>query len=233
MNMLAYLKMTMFVILFGLKFLILAQTFDNASIDIADATPPDSPIKVVLGHISFVGSHWEMHLELRNASPKTIIAYQVSIDLSGYGSIVHMNCEDDFFDENLKFISDSKISVDNTFAFNITVPQGPVQPPSLSLKYVNFADGTHYGSSEWGENLRDGRAAAEVRMNELLKVYQEKGKDAFEARIKKTQNRPEDPRYVRDFMSILDYKLNKIGADKLIAAMKKNLNVAQQRENIR
>jgi hypothetical protein len=235
MSMLPYQKMKILVLLFmlfGLKCPVFAQTLGNVSINIADASLPDSPIKVMLGQISFIKSRWEMHLDLRNASQKTIVAYEVSVDLSQYGGKVYVHCVDNFFSENLEFISGAQISVDTPLG-DITVPQRPLPSPSLSVVYANFGDGTHYGSSEWGKNLSEGRAAAEVRIKELLKVYHEKGRDALESKITNALDRRDDPKYVRDYIRTLHYWLKKTGVDEVIATMGKHLAIAQKRENIR
>jgi hypothetical protein len=148
-----------------------AQT-DDQSLPLSDVSGPDSPIKIT-GQISW---HQEIgddavlnmacgwHAELVNISLKPILAYEVSFDIlpryGGKSLTVFQN--DGFLIEKITLMLDHDCSSRTWQEDRSSIPIKPRRfegSPTAESKliFVQFSDGSTYGTSYWGKNLTESR----------------------------------------------------------------------------
>ncbi len=229
-----------------------AQTPDDLLLDVKDVSAPDSPIKLAAGRVSFkqeihsyrVNSAIARHLELANVSSKTILAYEVSfyaIPLYG-GALLRVDRRDMFFTEKLTFVPGFRESLDDDWPESReqgsgegpTIPKKYTGTPKAELKvvFVEFDDGSTYGTSDWGKHLSEGRAATIGWIVEFIHAFESGGDGELRTTLTKALALPEDLEITRDYLRMFDYNLKSDGAGKLIAKTKDRLRAAQEHVNM-
>jgi hypothetical protein len=218
----------------------------------ADVSGPHSPIKVT-GQVSWhqeVGADakvrlvCETHVELTNFSSKTIMAYEVSLDiLPRYGGGKHTVFQNDgFFTENLNFAPGSQKPLDydcSSISWQSGQWNRPIEPrpfegtPRAESKiiFVQFSDGSTYGASDWGKHLTESRFVIVERINELLQEYQ-LGEESLPTTIAQQLTRPDNTIYLRNALGILDYQLKTKGVEAFIAILHEELRMAVERTSL-
>jgi hypothetical protein len=97
----------------------------------------------------------------------------------------------------------------------------------LKVVFVQFDDGSKYGSSDWGEHLSEGRAATIERMKELLQAYRSGGESALRMTMARELARPENSSYTQAALRIFDDNLKTNGPEAFISKINDRLKAAQ------
>src|SRR5258706_12731409 len=164
-----------------------AQTL-NSTIQIADNSPAESPLRVV-GKVSLDEQTFADKLVVRdaldaiviNASSKAIIAYEVVLDVFpelGGGS--HEQYTDDRFFGN-EIQPGSQDLLQHTRGRSEVVPLSEVtrvlRPARAQARvvFVEFADGSKFGTSKWAAGLSTERMRTISRLNAFVKAYEDGG----------------------------------------------------------
>ena len=226
------------------------QTSHVFAVNLTQGSVPGSPIVVSAGQVKFtekiypdrVETSWAVHAQLLNASSKPILAFELSVHaVPDHGqAIAYVSQQDYFFKENLAPVPGSQFSLDvddqirGVLHLKASPSPGEARTPKANLRviFVEFADGSNYGTSDWGKNLKEGRAATVERMNELLQAYQSGGEGALRTTIARDLAAPDTPPYTVNALRILDHVLSADGVEGLALRIEEQLRVAQERLNV-
>ncbi len=221
-----------------------AQSLD-VIFQVRDKSGPNSPI-AASGRVHIqemlstdkVQSRYDLDIQLTNASPKTILAYEVSVEgMPDYGAgFQHVYMTDSFFLPQLDFlpgVQKSEIFSDPGWQ---TVPRGGAGPRDMKVSvrvlFVEFADGSIFGSSHWAAALSANRQRSIQRMEEIEAAYEASGETGLRNALAAAQNRQDDPQDTLAVMSDLKGKLDSGGAEAAANEMREFMAVAQTRKDI-
>jgi hypothetical protein len=164
-----------------------AQT-RNTTIQITDGSLAESPLRVI-GNVSLDEQTFADKLVVRdaldavltNVSSKTIIAYEVVLDVfPGQGGGSHEQYTDDRFFGN-EIQPGSQYLLQQTHGRSQVIPLSDVtrvlRPAQAQARvvFVEFADGSKFGASKWAAGLSTERMHAVTRLNGFLKAYENGG----------------------------------------------------------
>ena len=169
-----------------------AQTHD-LSVQITDVGGSNTPI-VASGQVSFhevpsaesVKTQWSIEVRMLNVSGKTILAYEVSIRAmpDRGGPVVHTARADYFFRSELRFVTGSEETLNVPMRnWHVTPLEESARPKvpkaSFEVIFVEFADGSKFGTSEWGSGLSAVRAQTIERLQSVSRQSQNSGEDGL------------------------------------------------------
>jgi hypothetical protein len=158
---------------------------------------------------------------LVNASTKTIVAYEVSIEATpDYGGgFEHVQQVDHYFDPQLQFVPGAQESLTFSGPGWSTGPRGNAAPAvpraSFTVLFVEFSDGSKFGTSHWAAKLSDGRQRAVERMQEMAAAYQDSGEDGLRGSLTAALGRQDNPFATLALMNRLKWILDSEGPDGL------------------
>jgi hypothetical protein len=178
---------------------------------ISDESPADSPLRVT-GQVLFEENLSEesnspsqavgrstIDAGLTNVSSKAILCYQIAFDLSpANGGGKHSIYNDDrFFGEELQPGSFYRLQ-EKPGGWEIS----PSNPKLLlgtarvraKVVFVEFSDGSRFGSSPWGDHLSADRGNAIATLNSLLKSYEGGGNVQLAQELQRTIANPTESR---------------------------------------
>jgi hypothetical protein len=226
-----------------------AQT-RNISIPITDSSPAECPLRIV-GNVSLEEEAFADKMIIRdagldaaviNASSKAIIAYEFTMDVSperGEGS--HEQYKDDrFFGSELQ--PGSQYLLQENHGRTQVVPPSKLtsvfQPARAQARvlFVEFVDGSRFGTSKWAAGLSTERMRAISRLNAFVKTYENGGNAPLaEALINSSRTQdPDEP--FGTAASVLAYRIKGIldssGSTAAVAEIHRVLENASQRKSI-
>lgn len=221
-----------------------AQTRD-VIVQISDLSGPNSPI-TASGHVHFqeilsaesVKSRYDMAFQLTNASSKTILAYEVSLEaMPDYGSGFNdLRMTDSFFLPQLEFMPGAQESENFSDSGVSVEPRGRGNPheakASFKVIFVEFADGSKFGASPWAQTLASNRQRSVQRMQEIEAAFDGSGEMGFRDALATAQGRQDDPQDTLAVMNHFKGTLDSEGAGAAVNEIREFLTVAQARKDI-
>jgi hypothetical protein len=185
-----------------------------------------------------VKNRYDIEIQLTNASSKTILAYEVSIQgMPDVGAGFHyLHQTDHFFRSQLHFVPGAQEVVSFSNPAWSTVPGGKqdaqVAAASYKVLFVEFADGTKFGTSHWADNLSSARQLAIQRMQELAAARDASGEQGLRSSLAVVVTRSDDPQTTRTVMAHLKETLDSEGSDAVGHEIKEFLSTAQARREV-
>lgn len=171
-----------------------AETVHDITLSVTDLSSEGSPLGV-LGTASFhvvtsenvIQTEPDFAVEVTNISSKPILAFEYMLDaVPDYGpGISRWTWRDHFFQLNSLFMPGSQ-DVFQSLLIGPTISMGikagvnlPTRQPkaNLTVLFVEFADGTTFGNSEWGDKLSASRAATLHEFRIFMQAY-DSGREA-------------------------------------------------------
>lgn len=140
-----------------------AQTAHDVSLRVEDLSPQGSPISCS-GSVSFhvvasanaVQTQLTYSLTATNVSSKPILAYEFSLTaIADYGSGELYTRQRDYFFVPESLLMPGSQDFDQHVSGTINVVHAATNTPKadLAVLFVEFADGTTFGRSKWGDSL--------------------------------------------------------------------------------
>ncbi|MGB8521605.1 MAG: hypothetical protein WCD43_01445 [Candidatus Acidiferrales bacterium] len=220
-----------------------AETHDF-SIQLSDLSPASSPLQAS-GQASFhvdvtTGTVFEscaLDGRLRNASSKAILAFEASLDLlPGYSGGVHQDYDIDYiFDDHL-LEPGSQIPIQERPQPWQMPTNGQISPrkarAEFRVTFVQFADGSTFGKSSWGDALSGERKTKIGIMTALLQAYQSRKEVGLSSAIAdglaKSDNSISVKIWYRELKDIMDAK----GAKACVTEIESRLANAKSRMDV-
>jgi hypothetical protein len=186
----------------------------------------------------------EMTATLKNISAKPIMAFEAVTDLfAAYGGGESMTTRVDyFFDGSLMPGSTSEIAIPphKTIVFwngaehpstldNSHITSRP--RADVSVTFVQFADGTTFGASQWAGNLTDQRKWLAEIIRNLLRAFDADKEAGLKSAIEETRSRPELPTEISSSLSMIKQKFQEEGALATVQYLKDRLANAKHHSN--
>jgi hypothetical protein len=219
-----------------------SPTGNRAVAKISDLSERGSPIGAT-GEVAFqeqiagnaVTTQYQAKLEIENKSKESIVAYQISLDLlppTGIGT--HIDYRRDYlFEENL-IMPNSRETLEKEGNSRLVSDSHSDSRQNaraeLRVIFVEFADGSHFGSSDWGTNLRLSRQATIDRLAGLLHSYQQ-GKDAaFQTSLSDAIITSRNDDYLMATLSGIDETLKSKGIGVAVEEVRNKLSHAKNHQ---
>lgn len=212
------------------------------SVRIIDNGPSDAPLKasgdIVFHEELFQNAaklHWDVNVTFTNVSSKTIVAYEAEIDsVPEYGSGMRYVDHTDFFFDPPNMLKEGSQRIrkfDTPYAvgkYNSSAP--PVAATAkCTLLFVEFADGSSYGNSEWSKSLPKARRITLLRVQDLSRAYESGGETALKEAFGGALARADDPRPTLDQLRQLEADLKERGPAFVASKMKEFMLVGKER----
>ncbi len=213
---------------------------------IADLSGPDSPIKAS-GQASFhqelsaesVKSQWKIAARLVNVSNKTVLAYEASFELfPDYGGgVCRTQQADYFFRLELEFKPGVQQTVDeDSPSVDVTPREKGAKPtrPTASFRviFVQFADGSKFGTSQWGTALSAVRKQTIERLQIVLEAFRSSGGEGLRLALAKARARPDNPALTNAILDDANDTLETKGPGAAAVQITGFLDAAQRRRSI-
>jgi hypothetical protein len=220
---------------------------------VTDKSSADAPLRAVgnammATEITSQGieSTAELTSTLKNISSKSIVAFEVGIDLSsnydgGEHATHRLDC---FFDDSPLmpgatsdvFVGPRKIIVpwqrSNHPVTLDEIHSANQARADVSVFFVQFSDGTTFGASQWTSTLTVQRKNMIVIMGSLLRAFDEHGDQGLKSAIEKEQAKPGLPPELLAHLSLIQKKLRESGASVTAQYIKDRLANAQSRSKL-
>jgi len=183
---------------------------------------------------------------LKNISTKPIMAFEAITDLSpSYGGGDRMTSHADYFflDSLLTPGLSTEINIaphkeivfgnraDHPTSFD-DIHQPSQARADVKVTFVQFDDGTTFGTSQWAKTLAAERENMMAIMRGLLLAYDANREAGLKSAIEKEQAKPELPTEVSAHLSLIQTKLLEAGATMAAQYIKDRLANAQRRSNV-
>jgi hypothetical protein len=213
-----------------------------------DASPANSPMKAnaikpivvreqLLQDAVAVGG-WDLDASLTNVSSKDILAYEVRVNVEAElgGGGIYVEKVDLFFNRGT-FSPGSQRSLQfsmplwHVSGYNPSAPRAKASA-TFSVSFVEFSDGSTYGSSKWGRSLPDARRLTTRYIRQLQEAYASGGEQALKTALSSLQARKGDPEATKGELWHLERTLNTGGVSASIAEMGDFLAAAEKHANI-
>jgi hypothetical protein len=234
------------LLLSGLGCATFAQTAYEYSVNVTDVSGSNSPIAISDTAFLFkertypdhVEQEWVMQTQLTNVSSKVIMAYEVSVEAVPKfgGRTSNIQRGDQFFEEHVTLVPGAIIPLDidgNCQLWgNYSSQRGDTPKAELKVRFVQFDDGSTFGTSDWGTKLSDSRFAAMQRLNELLEAYYTGGSNALTETIAQDLKNHGPFQPALGVLRSLDYHLENEGAAAILPRITGMLRAAQERQKI-
>lgn len=217
------------------------------SLALQDQSPIESPIKAS-GTVNIreeqssnaVSNKVDFDIRFKNASLKPIVAYDVLIVVtSEHGPIIRHRQFADFF-----FRKELELAPGADDMFQLELP-GVLSEPrrtgvrdranveaTFDVEFVEFADGTTYGSSTWGNALHQARQAAIQQMKASVEEFQAHGNDGVRASLGAAITRPDNLKHTTDVLRGIRQTLETDGGEAAVSEMTRFIVAAETRRNL-
>jgi hypothetical protein len=218
------------------------------SVRIVDDNSPDSPLKASgqvvfheepsVGDPNTLNSRTEYDVAFTNVSSKDIRAYEVVIEsMTEHGMGQRHTDRGDFF-----FQHQSMFPIGSQQVLQFVMPPAPgwsvtqydpsAQPSAakaaFSVSFVEFADGSTYGSSKWGGALPEARRATVARLQDLQQAFKNGGETALKNTLDAALVRKDNPSPTKDQLEHLEVFFNEGGSAALTAKIEEFLIAAKE-----
>lgn len=177
---------------------------------------------------------WDMEILLRNVATKPIVAYEVLVEGAG---VHHVAEVDYFFRQDLPFVPGATDTLSVEMSHTMATPREVAElqnVPNEMLKvlFVEFADGSQYGRSNWGNTLSDTRKWTIRKFQEVLSLFERSGEDAFRTALENELTRPDSPGLTDAALNEIREILNARGADAAVTRIKERLMAAEDQSSL-
>lgn len=187
-----------------------------------------------------VQTQWNMMLQLTNMSGKAIVAYEFVVTATPeHGLGVNDTYEaDSFFRPESDFQPGAQRTATGGYPGWQVVPEKAGSPPGKTwakfrLVFVEFADGSKYGTSRWATCLSDARERAIKRMQQAEAAYAASGKDGLHNALATALATNTDPLTSCAALLYLKNTFDSSGAETALAEINEFLARAEERKDIR
>lgn len=214
-----------------------------------DASPPDSPLKAS-GQIVFheellenakadcghcLKTRWDFDITVTNISSKDILAYEGEINATPeLGPNIREIDEPDFFFKSqimttgYQRVLKSDPGPTGMVDYDPSQQQPKVAKATFTVSFVEFADGSTYGTSKWGSALRKARRVTVARLQELEQAYENGGEAALKNALDAALVRKDNPSPTADLLEQLKLILGQDGSSAVSAKMEETLTAAKE-----
>jgi hypothetical protein len=233
------------LLLLVLNSLLAGQTHDVV-LEISNVTGPDSPIEAS-GQTSFheelspdsCKTQTKIGARLVNVSKKTILAYEVSIlaipDCGG--GMQHTVHADYFFRPELQFGPGAQEVADyDTPSWNVTPRKEGATPATpkatFEVIFVQFADGSKFGTSRWGTALPAVRKQTAEQLQVVLEAYRSSGEEGLALALAKARVYQDNPTFTNAILDDIKETLEAKGPEATAVEITAFLDAAQRRRSI-
>jgi hypothetical protein len=211
------------------------------AVTLVDESPPDSPLKAS-GQIVFheelfqnaVKTRWDLDIAITNVSSKDILAYQGEINaIPELGPPVREIDQPDFFlkpqimtpgyQQVLKLDPGPTGTVD----YDSSQQQPKVAKATFTVSFVEFSDGSTYGTSKWGRVLPKARRVTVARFQELEQAYKNGGETELKNALDAALARKDNPSPTTDLLEQLKLILDQDGSAAVTAKIEETLTAAK------
>lgn len=184
-------------------------------------------------------TQWKLKANLLNVSNKTIVAYEVLLEARSEGGarVRHTARADYFLRPKLHFGSGAKEPLDlDDPVWQTSSRKGGggsvVSTATVQVSFVEFSDGSKFGTSAWGEQLSSIREHTAQQLESLVARYQALGEDGLRQALADMLRSEHNSLYTRGILRNLQDTLQKKGSGPAFAEIKGLLDVAKQRRGI-
>lgn len=210
-----------------------------------DNTDAAAPIEAT-GEIIFqrellpgaVTTRWEINLRVTNLSSQPILAYEAVVDAMPDigGGFSHVLQRDYFFDRELAFYPGSQINIKYPPAAKEKVQVRDAAAPrrpyaNFRVLFVEFADGTTVGHSNWARALRGQRVQELDLLRSFLAAYG-RGGDAAVATSVRDADQPRGPNSIFQVIDRIKFAIDSKGVAAVVPEITEDVNTAEQRKNM-
>jgi hypothetical protein len=219
------------------------QAYDNQA-QLEDLSAAGSPLRATgLGsfHVDISTSRKSVTCSLEgnvtNVSAKIVVAFQATLDLGSD----RLGCEHhDYFVDyvfnpmmlspGLKYDLNRKgRPIEWMGDVSPTVGKATVE---FRVIFVQFADGSTFGTSQWSEELPSQRTARIELMKSLLKQFDDGGSPALTKTIADRLAKPANPQFLWDILVDMREKVDKDGAYAAADEIRERLKAVKERSNL-
>jgi hypothetical protein len=211
-------------------------------VSVSGETPADSPVKAagqVVVHEEQSGDSLKEKLafdiSFRNDSPKSILAYDIVVDVSSEnGPVVHHKSRADFL-----FRKELELAPGAEDLFQLETPSIQTTRPNtqtaakaevhVNVEFVEFVDGTTYGKSTWGTSLSQARLEAVDAMRAAIQAFKANGDEGLRGALEGTLAKKNLTKHGTDVLRGLKAILDSDGSEIAVQKMNSFLEAAQRR----
>jgi hypothetical protein len=219
------------------------------AVPLIDAGPPDSPLKAS-GQIVFheellenaevdcghcLKTRWDFDIIVTNISSKDILAYKGEINATPeLGLPVREIDEPDFFFKSQIMTTGYQrvLKLDpgptGTVDYDPSHQQPKVAKATFTVSFVEFADGSTYGTSKWGNALPKARRVTVARLQELEQAHKNGGEAALKNALDAALARKDNPSQTSDQLEHLKFIFEQDGSAALAAIIEESLTLASE-----
>jgi len=212
------------------------------AVTLVNESPPDCPLKAS-GQIVFheqlfqnaVKTRWDFDIAITNVSSKGILAYEGEINFTPeLGLPVREIDQPDFFFKRQIMTPGNQrvLKLDpgptGTVGYDPSMQQPKVAKATFTVSFVEFADGSTYGSSKWGSALPKARRVTVARLQELDQAFKNGGETALKNALDAALARKDNPSPTADQLEHLKLIFDQDGSAALTAKMEESLTAARE-----
>lgn len=174
-------------------------TTHDLSLLVKDVSAPGSPL-TASGNVSFhvvmsatnIDTQCAFSVTVLNRFPKPILAYELKLDaMPDYGiGIQHSTQRDNFFRINSLLMSGLSDETESPALSTATIPIKAGSPPlartpeaTVEIVFVEFADGSKFGKSPWGDGLTAARKALLTQLQSFKQTYADGGGNSLRTSV--------------------------------------------------
>lgn len=212
--------LTLVVVLSGLSLAFDHPQSRTVSFRISDLSSPSSPLRGS-GRVTFHEVFSQSNLrvqhklagEILNVSSKTILAFDVSVDL--FPEERHFFADHFFSSHLLAPNSRCPIEDESKAWFGVPFSGGPLRlppRPQLHVLFVEFGDGSKYGRSQWGDNLTNARRNEVATLNRLLGEYGTEEQNGLSSAVASALAEPNNPPEIDAILRQIDMVIRSKGS---------------------
>jgi hypothetical protein len=221
-------------------------TTHELSIEISQNAEPNTPIQVS-GQVSFheelyadrVRTQWKINANLLNLSSKTILAYEVSIEAvpDHGGGVSHLAKVDHFFRSELPFTPDALLPL------SVATPNWQMTPrtektalrlpeATFNVLFVEFADGSKFGASVWGNSLSAVRSQAIEHMRAISEQSRSLGATGLRLSLANALQIESNSKFTNLLLGHIRETLDTKGPDGAVDEIRELLSTAESRKRV-
>lgn len=216
----------------------------DLSVQIPPSTEQNSPIQVS-GEVSFheelfadkVRTQWTLDANLLNLSGKTVLAYEVSIEAvpDHGGGVSHLAKVDHFFRSELPFTPGAQERLNVATPNWQLTPRKPGAAPrqpeaTFKILFVQFADGSRFGTSAWGNDLRAIRSQTIEHLQAISEQSRSSGETGLRLGLASALQRQDNSKFASLVLGHIRDTLAREGPDRATAEIEESLSAAEKRK---
>lgn len=173
-------------------------TTHGLSLPVKDVSAPGSPL-TASGNVSFhvvmsatnIDSQCALSVTVLNRSPKPILAYELKlVAMPDYGTGIQRSTHVENFFRNSLLMSGLSDQTERPALSTGTIPVKVGSPPlartpeaTVEIVFVQFADGSKFGKSPWGDGLTAARKALLTQLQSFKQTYADGGGNSLSTSV--------------------------------------------------